>query len=114
MAAQRKARRGSARTREREARGRGRGNVHDRRVRHQWLLDTFGNGTTCRCTWCAKRLRKPEADRHPACGHAGGTYRRDNIVPACRQCNASRCARCATATNKARRYSAPSIAARAA
>lgn len=48
------------------------------------------------CFWCARRLtyRRLEVDRHPLCGHSGGSYRRNNIVPACRRCNASRCTAC--------------------
>jgi hypothetical protein len=68
-----------------------RGNTHDRRVRREWLLKTFGNGKTCPCRWCGKTLRKPQPDRFPKCGHLGGRYTRDNIVPSCAKCNASRC-----------------------
>jgi len=68
-----------------------RGNVYDRRKRRQWMLDAFGNGKTCPCHWCKRRLRKPQADRYPRCGHMGGRYTRDNIVPSCADCNVRRC-----------------------
>lgn len=69
-----------------------RGNSESRRRRRQWLLDTYGDGTTAPCwlavpgvcigqitaeTLSVERVR-------PA--HAGGTYRRDNIRPACAPC----------------------------
>ena len=79
----------------------GRGSSEDRRRRKRWLVSPEagfgGNGRSVPCRWCGKRLRLGralEADRYPICGHAGGTYRRDNIVPACRKCNATRCQAC--------------------
>lgn len=43
-------------------------------------------------------MRRPEIDRFPVCGHDGGTYKRDNIVPSCARCNKRRCVgfRCRT------------------
>jgi hypothetical protein len=70
-----------------------RGNSRDRRARREYLLRTFGNGRSTLCYWCSRRLRRPEVDRYPICGHAGGRYTRDNIVPACKKCNAGRCSR---------------------
>lgn len=71
------------------------GNSYDRRRRKQWLLDTFGDGISAPCSLAC----------HPAClaivtfatiwvdriipGCEGGTYRRDNIQPACGPCNMS-------------------------
>lgn len=71
--------------------GNSRGNSESRRRRRQWLLDEYGDGTTARC-WLSG----------PACqgsvtldtisveriipGHFGGTYRRENIRPACMPC----------------------------
>lgn len=48
-----------------------------------------GNGETVPCYWkCGRVLteRTVESDRLVA----GGSYRRDNIVPACRPCNLAR------------------------
>jgi hypothetical protein len=74
-----------------------RGNTHDRRVRRDWLLSAQagfgGNGRTVPCFHCGKKLRKPTVDRFPICGHDGGRYTRDNIVPACTRCNFGRHAR---------------------
>lgn len=69
-----------------------RGNVYDRRARREFLMKKFGNGRTIPCYWCGKRMRtKFEVDRYPICGHAGGTYVRENLVASCKKCNASRC-----------------------
>lgn len=69
-----------------------RGNTQSRRRRKLWLLRTFGDGDTCRCFWCPEMLTYAtvEADRHPIQGKDGGSYRRGNIVPACRRDNAGR------------------------
>jgi hypothetical protein len=50
-----------------------------------------GNGRTVPCFHCGRRLRKPQIDRYPICGHDGGSYRRGNIVPSCKRCNSRRC-----------------------
>jgi len=65
-----------------------RGNSTDRRRRKEWLLLVHGNGTSCPCTHCGRRLtfRTLEVDRITP----GGSYARDNIQPACRRCNAQR------------------------
>lgn len=74
-----------------------RGNAYDRARRKRWLLSPEaghgGTGISVPCRWCGRRLvaSTVEADRWPICGHAGGSYRRGNIVPACRDCNAGRC-----------------------
>lgn len=67
-----------------------RGNSQDRRRRKTWLL-SLGDGKSVPCHWCGKRLTRStvESDRHPIKGEDGGRYTRDNIVPACRSCNAS-------------------------
>lgn len=71
-----------------------RGNTHDRRVRRDWLLSEAagfgGSGRTVPCFHCGSRLRKPTVDRYPVCGHLGGRYVRENIVPACKCCNFGR------------------------
>lgn len=77
----------------------GRGNVTNRRNRKRWLLSVRspfgGNGWSVPCYWCRRPLTAEdlEVDRWPLCGHAGGSYRRDNIVPACSDCNRTRCSR---------------------
>lgn len=69
-----------------------RGNNRDRAARKRWLLRTFGGvyGGVMKvpCHHCGKPLllNEVEADRIIP----GGSYRRDNIIPSCRRCNASR------------------------
>lgn len=68
--------------------GEKRGNNIDRANRKVWLLVEFGNGEYARCVHCHTVLTYDtlEADRIIP----GGSYRRDNVQPACRKCNASR------------------------
>jgi 5-methylcytosine-specific restriction endonuclease McrA len=68
--------------------GEKRGNSKDRRARKLWMLATWGDGQTCECVHCSTTLdyATVEADRIVP----GGSYRRDNVQPACRRCNASR------------------------
>lgn len=68
--------------------GEKRGNNKDRAARKRWMLRTWGNGKTCPCTHCRKRLcyATVEADRITP----GGRYTHDNIQPACRECNLAR------------------------
>jgi len=75
----------------RRGNGPDRGNSYARKARKHWMLDTFGDGVTCDCTHCGTELDYDtiEADRVIP-GSQGGSYRRDNIVPSCRHCNASR------------------------
>jgi hypothetical protein len=91
-----------------------RGGSRDRRRRREWMIDTFGmprvrDGKKTRvcCVHCRKVMRAEparvwtkrgyisryswEVDRFPICGHAGGRYRRGNIVVACIGCNKTRC-----------------------
>jgi hypothetical protein len=69
-----------------------RGSNAARRRRRAWLLVTFGDGTHARCHWCPTLLDidTVTVDRYPVEGRHGGTYRRDNIVPACASCNYGR------------------------
>lgn len=94
--------------------GNARGGSKDRERRRQWLVDTYranldvlvvrlSNGTeirldtrlgqgepACRCYRCGRLLtiETVTVDRIiPGC--QGGTYRRDNIRPACGTCNSS-------------------------
>lgn len=67
-----------------------RGNSEDRRRRREWLVRTFGNGRSCPCSACGRRLtvRTVTADRIvPGCD--GGRYVRGNIQPMCAFCNSS-------------------------
>jgi hypothetical protein len=71
-----------------------RGGSKDRRVRKQWLLDTFGDGTEAICTLqlterCEGTVTfdSMTVDRYPVAGIDGGTYKRGNIQPACAPCN---------------------------
>jgi hypothetical protein len=72
-----------------------RGSVEDRRRRRQWLLDTFGDGTSApcslqlRCDGTALTLDTVTVDRFPVPGIEGGTYERGNIRPACGPCNSA-------------------------
>ncbi|MGH9247995.1 MAG: HNH endonuclease signature motif containing protein [Acidimicrobiales bacterium] len=65
-----------------------RGSSYGRRVRRQWLLDTFGDGEKAPCWRCGTLLDVVTltVDRIVAGCH-GGTYRRGNIRPACGPCN---------------------------
>jgi len=80
----------------------GYGSSYDRRRRRAFLIAKYGSpsGKTIKCFHCPRRMRtstalKPSGtfvvDRYPKCGHMGGTYRRDNIVPSCARCNSRRC-----------------------
>jgi 5-methylcytosine-specific restriction endonuclease McrA len=70
-----------------------RGSSADRRRRREWLVSPAsgfgGDGVKVACYWeCGTELTEAtvEADRIVP----GGSYRRDNIVPACRDCNLAR------------------------
>jgi hypothetical protein len=78
-----------------------RGSTESRRRRREWLvetyradedvvisLDTMEQVPACRCYRCGRLLTVDTVtvDRiRPGC--KGGTYRRDNIRPACGRCN---------------------------
>lgn len=66
-----------------------RGSAEDRRRRKRYLLDTYGDGQTCRCAFCGAELsyETVTVDRYPIPGRAGGRYTRDNVRPACGPCN---------------------------
>jgi hypothetical protein len=70
-----------------------RGNSKDRKRRKEWMLEEFGDGTTCECAFpdCHEILTYDTitADRYPISGKEGGRYVRGNIRPACIGCNAS-------------------------
>lgn len=65
-----------------------RGNSSDRRARRAHLLALHGDGQECGCAWCGATLNDGtvEADRIDA----GASYRRENVIPACRACNLER------------------------
>lgn len=71
--------------------GDSRGSSYSRRARRAWLLSNFGSGRSCPCRWCGKRLtNKTLTVDRVLPGYLGGSYRRENIVPACWRCNRSR------------------------
>jgi hypothetical protein len=68
-----------------------RGNNKDRAARKTWLLATYDpelGPNACRCFHCGKRLTRATvtADRIIP-GSQGGTYRRENLRPACMRDN---------------------------
>jgi hypothetical protein len=68
--------------------GEKRGSSYARRARKRWMLSHFGDGERCGCVHCGCELDfcTVEADRIVP----GGSYRRENVQPACRQCNLAR------------------------
>ena len=67
-----------------------RGNTIERRKRREWMLSNpafGGTGKTLLCYHCKRRIKRFDVDRFPVCGHMGGRYYRNNIVPACLRCN---------------------------
>jgi 5-methylcytosine-specific restriction endonuclease McrA len=71
--------------------GGARPNAYQRRANRYFLLVTFGDGQTCPCVYCGDTLEYStiEVDRVIP-GAKGGSYRRENIVPACFDCNRKR------------------------
>lgn len=78
-----------------------RGSTADRAARRAYLLETFGDGTTAPCFYCTRPLTDATitVDRIIP-GAVGGTYKRDNIRPACGPCNSSRGGRLAGLVSK--------------
>jgi hypothetical protein len=68
--------------------GNDRGNNEARKRRKQWLLDWYGDGTTCPCEECGCFLdfETVTVDRIVA-GCDGGRYENGNIRPLCGPCN---------------------------
>lgn len=68
--------------------GEHRGNSADRAARKVWILFEFGNGEYAPCVHCKTVLTYDtlEADRIVP----GASYRRENVQPSCRSCNAAR------------------------
>lgn len=64
-----------------------RGNARDRRRRREFLINKFGDGTTCVCSHCPTVLtvETVNTDRITP-GWKGGRYTRDNIRPSCADC----------------------------
>lgn len=62
-----------------------RGKARDRRIRKTKLLAIFGDGTTCPCVHCGRKLdfQTIEQDRITP----GGSYRLLNVQPSCGPCN---------------------------
>lgn len=77
------------------------GSSYARRARRRFLIAKFASpsGKTIPCHWCGKKMRTATSKRplgvfqvdRLLCGHAGGTYKRDNVVPSCQKCNGGRC-----------------------
>lgn len=67
-----------------------RGNSTERAIRRAWLVTVYGDGHQVRCFHCGTWLdaTNVSADRIRP-GVRGGTYARDNIRPACLDCNVS-------------------------
>ncbi len=71
--------------------GDGRGSSKDRAARTGKLLNEFGDGKHCPCSYCGTKLdaHTLTQDRiYP--GSAGGRYIYANLLPACGHCNSSR------------------------
>lgn len=72
--------------------GEKRGSSKDRAARRVWLVSPAagfgGDGTKVPCIFCLCLLTA--AELHVDRIEAGGSYRRDNIQPACAPCNQSR------------------------
>jgi len=67
------------------------GNSVDRRRRREFLLNEFGDGHTCPCVYCGRRLTDSTLTQDKIyTSHEGGRYRHDNLVPACEGCNKAR------------------------
>jgi hypothetical protein len=68
--------------------GEKRGSSYARRARKLWMLATWGDGEKCPCVHCGAQLSftEVEADRIIP----GGSYRHENVQPACRACNLQR------------------------
>jgi SPP1 gp7 family putative phage head morphogenesis protein len=67
------------------------GNSVDRRRRRKFLLKEFGNGHTCPCVYCGRRLTDSTLTQDKIyTSREGGRYKHDNLVPACEGCNKAR------------------------
>lgn len=72
-----------------------RGSSYSRRARKAWLLENFDpdlGPDKARCSFGCGEILTIETitvDRYPIPGCQGGTYRRDNIRPACGHDNSS-------------------------
>lgn len=65
-----------------------RGNARDRARRRAWLWSS----APPLCFHCGADVERGtfEVDRWPVPGHLGGSYRRGNVVIACRRCNGTK------------------------
>lgn len=67
-----------------------RGSSYDRKARKEYVLSAFGDGNTAKCSFdCGTTLdfSSVTIDRFPVAGVDGGKYTRNNIRPACSECN---------------------------
>ncbi|AIM50398.1 hypothetical protein PBI_OMNICRON_65 [Mycobacterium phage Omnicron] len=93
-----------------------RGSAASRRRRKQWLLDTFGDGTTCTCSTCPEVLTFDTitVDRYPVAGVDGGRYVRGNIRPQCALCASRQGASMSHTRRRAARLAVAAVVAAAA
>lgn len=75
----------------RRSNGGERPNSYQRRARKYYLLVKYGNGETCPCFFCGTELTFATLtlDRKKP-GIRGGTYAKENLLPACGPCNFAR------------------------
>lgn len=71
--------------------GDARGSSISRRARKIKMIKVYGNGCTVECVWCSIALdfASLTIDRIIP-GSEGGSYRWDNVQPACLHCNQER------------------------
>lgn len=76
---------------DRSSNGGERPNSYQRRARKYYLLVKHGDGQTCPCYFCKSELtfKSLTLDRRKP-GSRGGTYAKQNLIPACRGCNIRR------------------------
>ena len=68
-----------------------RGSSKDRRASRERLATEFGDGTYAPCVHCGVKLYVDDVTRDKIIpGEEGGTYRHENLIPACASCNKSR------------------------
>jgi 5-methylcytosine-specific restriction endonuclease McrA len=75
----------------RSSNGGERPNSYQRRARKYYLLVKHGDGETCPCYFCGEQLtfKSLTLDRRKP-GSRGGTYAKQNLLPACMRCNKRR------------------------
>jgi hypothetical protein len=76
---------------DRRSSGGERPNSYQRRARKYFLLVKHGDGESCPCYFCGETLTFTTLtlDRKKP-GIRGGTYAKENLLPACMKCNCAR------------------------